>query len=137
MSTPEPTHATTASRSTGPHPIDHPHPSAPPWPTTSPAAARVVSDSLETARRAAEVASDHTTQTTERLVRLTEQLHEIHITLERLRGSLDALTAHAGDHETRIRRLEQWQQRMNPVLGLITLLLGAILTSLLNVWIPR
>ena len=111
-------------------------PTAPPWTGVSPATARVVRDSLQTARIAAETVSGTHAQRDDRLDKLTDQLQEILITLENLRSTLESLTDHAADHEKRLRPLERWQQRMTPVLGLITFLLGAILTSVLKVWLP-
>ena len=111
--------------------------------TRSQAASDLVADSLETARIAAEAAglaaeavspNVNAALTTDRLEHVSQRLTEIHLALERLRVSIETLTQNNSDHEERLRRLERWQQRMNPVLGLITFLLGAILTSTLNSW---
>lgn len=98
---------------------------------------------LQTARIAAEAAaeasetlSETSEQTRQRLDSLFGRLQEIQLTLERVRVSLETLTTKTADHESRLRRLERWQHRINPLLGLITFLLGAALTAALKLILP-
>ena len=107
-------------------------------PSIPPATAKVVADSLETARVAAEAAGSDSAAVlaaTQRLDAIAERLQSIHGTLESVRASLAGLSDVARDHEHRLRALERWQQRLNPVLAGITFLLGVLATGLVNVWI--
>ena len=65
---------------------------------------------------------------------VVDRLQAIQLTLERLHVSVETLTRRVADHETRVRRLERWQQRMQPLLGAITFVLGAIATLAMNRW---
>ena len=65
---------------------------------------------------------------------VVDRLQAIQLTLERLHVSVETLTRRVADHETRVRRLERWQQRLQPLLGAITFVLGAIATLALNRW---
>ena len=110
-----------------------------------PVATQIVTDSLQTVRVATEAAADAANSTAnsaatekldERLDHVAGQLQNILVTLERLRGAIDSLAEDASDHEARLRRLEHWQQRMNPLLGLITFLLGLVASGTLHRLLP-
>ena len=124
---------------------DRPYPPAStlnpsPPPGMSPVASQLVKDSLQTVRVATEAAAEASggaaAKLNERLDQMAGQLQDIGLTLERVRMALESLESGVADHESRLRRIEQWQQRISPLLGLITFLLGAVLTGVLRTYLP-
>ena len=126
------------------NPPDAIPPAAIPPNAIPPAAAKLVSDSLHTARVATETAADVAGQenpliaaATKRLDDIADRLQHIHVSLEHLRVSLETVTRRAADHELRLRRLEQWQQRLVPVLTATTFLVGTLAAAVLGGWVAR
>ena len=68
----------------------------------------------------------------EKLDRIVETLQQVNVNLESLRVTLSSLVAVSDDHESRIRSTERWQQNLTPVLAVLTFLLGAIFTEVLD-----
>ncbi len=68
----------------------------------------------------------------ERLDRIVETLQSVNVNLEGLRVSLTAVTQLVEDHETRIRAVERWQNNLTPVLAVLTFILGAVFTRMLD-----
>ena len=68
----------------------------------------------------------------EKLDRIVETLQQVNINLESLRVTLSSLVEVSDDHESRIRLIERWQQNLTPVLAVLTFMLGAIFTEVLD-----
>ena len=68
----------------------------------------------------------------EKLDRIVETLQQVNINLESLRVTLSALVEVSDDHESRIRTIERWQQNLTPVLAVLTFMLGAVFTEVLD-----
>lgn len=98
-----------------PPPVPPPHPAATPHATASPPVAP------PTPPRADRVVEG-----------LAEELASVRVALERLRVVVEADARRREDHERRVRLLEGWQHRTTPLLGLITFLLGALVTGSLD-----
>lgn len=69
-----------------------------------------------------------------RLDRIVEQLHGIHVVLENLRVSLTGLSQVSDDHEVRLRRLEAWTHRLSPWLTLVSFLAGGAVSTMVDRW---
>lgn len=70
--------------------------------------------------------------TDERLDRIVEGLQQVNVNLEGLRVSLSSLIQSSEDHEARIRAIERWQNKLTPVLAVLTFMLGAVFTEMLD-----
>ena len=68
----------------------------------------------------------------ERIDRLVESLRKISVQLENLRVSLLALHHDIGDHEQRLRLVEQWKHNLSPVLAIISFVVGVMLSAAMN-----
>ena len=68
----------------------------------------------------------------EKLDRIVETLQQVNVNLESLRVTLSSLVEVSDDHESRIRTVERWQQNLTPVLAVLTFMLGAIFTEVLD-----
>lgn len=68
----------------------------------------------------------------ERIDRLIESLRKISVQLENLRVSLLALHQDIGDHEERLRVVEQWKHNLSPVLAIVSFVVGVILSATVN-----
>ena len=68
----------------------------------------------------------------EKLDRIVETLQQVNINLESLRVTLSSLVEISDDHELRIRTVERWQQNLTPVLAVLTFMLGAVFTEVLD-----
>ena len=68
----------------------------------------------------------------EKLDRIVETLQQVNVNLESLRVTLSSLVEVSDDHESRIRLIERWQQNLTPVLAVLTFLLGAVFTEVLD-----
>lgn len=66
---------------------------------------------------------------------IVAQLQSIRVAIERLLVSVESLGESDTDHEGRLRRLERWQQRLQPMLGLAAFVLGSVATAVLDVWL--
>lgn len=68
----------------------------------------------------------------EKLERIAAELQQVNVNLESLRVSVSALVDISGDHESRLRSVERWQQNLTPILALATFVLGAIFRQVLQ-----
>ncbi|MDA0833448.1 MAG: hypothetical protein O2955_04750 [Planctomycetota bacterium] len=68
----------------------------------------------------------------ERLERIQESLQSINVHLENLRVSIASALQRGDDHETRLRFIERWQHKLTPILAILTFLVGAVFSHLLE-----
>ena len=68
----------------------------------------------------------------DKLDRIVEALQQVNVNLESLRGKLSTLIQAREDHETRIRSIERWQHNLTPILAVLTFMLGAVFTEMLD-----
>ena len=70
--------------------------------------------------------------TDEKLDRIVEALQQVNVNLEGLRVGMTSLIQASEDHETRIRAIERWQTSLTPILAVLTFMLGAVFTEMLE-----
>ncbi len=68
----------------------------------------------------------------ERLERIQESLHSIDVHLENLRVTIASTMQRGDDHETRLRFIERWQHKLTPILAILTFLVGAVFSEMLE-----
>ena len=68
----------------------------------------------------------------EKLDRIVEALQEVNVNLESLRVSLSSLIQVCDDHESRLRVVERWQQKLIPLFVILTFMVGAVFTEFLR-----
>ncbi|MFN0196406.1 MAG: hypothetical protein ACKVT0_06655 [Planctomycetaceae bacterium] len=68
----------------------------------------------------------------ERLERIQEALHSIDVHLENLRVTITSAIHRGDDHETRLRFIERWQHKLTPILAILTFLVGAVFSEMLE-----
>ncbi|MEX1230450.1 MAG: hypothetical protein WEB58_09425 [Planctomycetaceae bacterium] len=68
----------------------------------------------------------------ERLERIQQSLQSINVHLENLRVSIAAAIQRGDDHEARLRFIERWQHKLTPILAILTFLVGAVFSEMLE-----